>query len=312
MGVSGEKVGLSIVIPVFNAESTLKELTERLRAVLSKLERTFEIVLVNDGSADASWNVMCALKNQHGSEFVVIDLMRNFGQHNAIMCGLRECSGEYVVTMDDDLQNAPEDIEKLVNAIDNGGLDVVYGCYKTKKHALWRNMGSLLTQKFYRSIFKRNNCVSAFRIVRRNVVESIILYDKNFTYIDGLIAWVTNRVGQVEVDHFTRTSGRSGYSLQKLLSLALNLFTNFSLVPLQVVSALGLFVAMGGVIAGLYYILQVLMNNISVPGYASIIIAVLILGGVQLLSLGVLGEYLGRVHLNINEKPQYVSREIRR
>lgn len=234
--------------------------------------------------------------------------MRNFGQHNALMCAFRHARGDFVVTMDDDLQNPPEEILKLIGAIRDSNLDLVYGTYAEKKHEAWRNIGSRLANAFYRVVFKSNHTVTAFRIIRRELLESIFPYDLNFTYIDGLLAWNTQRIGEVRVEHHARASGRSGYSWGKLLALALNLFTNFSLLPLQIVSALGFTVACGGFLGAIYYLLRYLFIGIPVPGYASTIVAVLSLGGAQLLSLGIIGEYLGRLHLNVNRKPQYVER----
>lgn len=303
---------LSVVIPVYNAERTLDELVHRLIEVLNPTGKRFEIVMINDGSKDNSWSLLCDLQKKYSDHLVVIELMRNYGQHNAIMCGFRESSGRYVVTIDDDLQNPPEEIPALIDAIENSQLDIVYGCYEDKKHNRFRNLGSALTQSFYRIVFKRTNCISAFRIVKRQLVESVLGYSLNFTYLDGLFAWNTERIGNILVKHRARKEGTSGYSISKLLVLTLNLFTNFSLLPLQIVSTIGFVVALSGFGAGGFFIYQYFMNNIAVPGYASIVVAVLILGGVQLLSLGVIGEYLGRLHLNVNKKPQYTQREVRR
>lgn len=309
--MSSKTVDLSIVIPVFNAENTIREVVAELYSFLRDLGRSFELILVNDGSNDRSWDALCDIHEANQESVIIIDLAKNFGQHNAIMCGFNACGGKYVVTMDDDLQNPPSEIATLLEFIEDQSLDLVYGQYQMKKHRLWRNFGSGLTQRFYRHIFKRTNGVSAFRILRLELVKNVLTYDKNFTYLDGLFAWSTDRIGEVIVKHNSRESGESGYSARKLIVLAFNLFTNFSLLPLQVVTTFGFFVAISGFLAGAYFVFQALLQNISVPGYASTIVAILIIGGVQLLSLGMLGEYLGRVHLNINEKPQYVSREMR-
>ncbi|MGB5306918.1 MAG: glycosyltransferase family 2 protein [Gammaproteobacteria bacterium] len=303
---------LSVVIPVYNARQTLEELVRRLLEVLNTTGKSFEIVMVNDGSQDDSWQMLCNLQKQHSDHIVAVELMRNYGQHNAIMCGFRESSGRHLITMDDDLQNPPEEIPLLIEAMEQGDYDLVYGCYEDKKHNRFRNLGSSLAQLFYRRVFKRSNCVSAFRIIKRELMTSILSYSLNFTYLDGLFAWNTQRIGSVYVLHRHRGAGSSGYSLAKLVGLALNLFTNFSLIPLQLVSAAGLLFAIAGFGAGGYFIFQYFMNSIDVPGYASTIVAILILGGVQMLSLGIIGEYLGRLHLNVNRKPQYVRREVRR
>jgi undecaprenyl-phosphate 4-deoxy-4-formamido-L-arabinose transferase len=299
---------LSVVVPVYNSCATLKNLTQRLLAVLDNTGMAYEIIFVEDGSHDNSWEVLSDLQKTYSDRIIAIQLMRNYGQHNAIMCGLRHTCGEYVITMDDDLQNPPEEIPKLLAAIKNGKLDLVYGYYDIKSHDMWRNIGSALITFFYRKVFRSSIVPSAFRVINKALLEGIFSYDLNFTYIDGLLAWNTQRVGQVSVEHHPRATGRSGYSINKLLFLAFNLFTNFSLIPLQLVSVYGFSVAITGFLVGIYYLCQYLFSNIAVPGYASTIIAILVLGGTQLLALGIMGEYLGRLHLNVNRKPQYTER----
>ena len=267
-------------------------------------------MLVEDGSPDRSWDVLRDLRARHPDRIVAVQLMRNYGQHNALMCGFRLARGEVVVTMDDDLQHPPEAIPDLIAALETRGLDLVYGTYEAKRHAPWRNAGSALVRAFYRLMFQTAVTPSSFRAIRRELVRTTLTYDLNFTYIDGLLAWNTRRVGEVPVVHHPRASGRSGYSAGKLLVLALNLLTNFSLLPLQAASACGILAAGGGFVLGAYYLFEYFRSNIDVPGYASIIVAVLVLGGIQLLSLGIMGEYLGRLHLNVNRKPQYHVRQV--
>lgn len=299
---------ISVVIPVYNSSPTLRLLLERLTGTLDKLNCSFELVLVEDGSTDNSWAALEDLLHDFGGHLVAVQLMRNYGQHNALMCGLRQCRGRFVVTLDDDLQNPPEEIPKLLDRIRETGSDLVYGCPTGRSHASWRNLGANIVWHFYRTVFKNPITPTPFRIMRRELVDSVLFYDLNFTYLDGLLAWCTKRIESVEVEHHARAEGQSGYSIRKLVALALNLYTNFSLLPLQLVTILGLVASVSGFAISVYYLLQSLMANIAVPGYASTIIAVLILGGVQLLALGIIGEYLGRLHLNVNRKPQYLVR----
>jgi glycosyltransferase involved in cell wall biosynthesis len=304
------EMDLSIVIPVHNSEGTLGSLLERLTGILAPIASGYEIILVDDGSRDASWQVIQDLRVTHGSHLVAVQLMRNYGQHNALMCGLGIARGEYIITMDDDLQNPPEEIPKLLEHIKIHDLDLVYGCPNMRQHTAWRNVGSSIVWHFYRTVFRNPVTPTPFRIMRHKLARSVMFYDLNFTYLDGLLAWCTNRIAGVEVEHHPRVRGNSGYSLGKLLSLALNLYTNFSLIPLQIVSGLGLVTAASGFLVGIYYLFQFVVTSIVVPGFASTIIAILILGGAQLLALGVIGEYLGRLHLNVNRKPQYVIRHL--
>ena len=301
---------LSVVIPVYRSQNQLRTLVERLLPVLDGTGLHYEIVFVDDGSPDSSWEILCELQIEHPECIVPIQLMRNYGQHNALMCGFRHTQGQIIVTLDDDLQNPPEAIPKLLEAIQTRNLDLVYGAPQVKQHDAWRNFGSALVQAFYRFVFNNTVTISAFRVIRRELLDSILPYTLNFTLIDGLLAWNTKRIGQVLVEHHPRRRGVSGYSLGKLVVHALNLFTNFSLLPLQLISATGLLVAIGGLTIAAYSLWQYFLNNIDVPGYASIIVSILVLGGVQLLSLGIMGEYLGRLHLNVNRKPQYTIRNV--
>lgn len=306
------ELDLSIVIPVYNSASTLATLLARLTQTIETVTLSYEIILVDDGSRDDSWAVIQSLRETYSDHLVAVQLMRNYGQHNTLMCGLGMARGEYVVTMDDDLQNPPEEIPKLLAHIKQHGLDLVYGCPSARNHAAWRNLGSNIVWHFYRTVFRNPVTPTPFRIMRHQLAKSVMFYDLNFTYLDGLLAWCTSRIAGVEVEHHPRAQGSSGYSLGKLLSLALNLYTNFSLIPLQIVSGLGFVTAASGFLVGIYYLFQYLASSIVVPGFASTIIAILILGGAQLLALGVIGEYLGRLHLNVNRKPQYVIRYLDR
>jgi undecaprenyl-phosphate 4-deoxy-4-formamido-L-arabinose transferase len=304
------KIDLSVVIPVYRSADILHTLVGRLLGVLNSLGGNYEIILVDDGSPDHAWEVLSALQQSHPDRVVAIQLMRNYGQHNALMCGLRHSRGTYILTMDDDLQHPPEEIPKLVEAIEANGWDLVYAIYDHKKHRTGRNIGSALANSFFKLVFKSRIGFTSFRIIRRELLDSIFSYSLNFTYVDGLLAWNTQRVGQVVVEHHTRLSGGSSYSLRKLGVLTLNLLTNFSLLPLQVVSLCGVLASSGGFALGIYYLIHYLVTANAVPGFASLMITILVLGGIQLLSLGIMGEYLGRLHLNVNRKPQYVERHV--
>jgi undecaprenyl-phosphate 4-deoxy-4-formamido-L-arabinose transferase len=303
-------VDISVVIPVYHSAPMLRALHGRLRTVLTAMGKSFEIVFVDDGSQDDSWLVLRQLQRENPDHVVAIQLMRNFGQHNALMCAFRQTRGKYIVTMDDDLQHPPEELPKLLAAIQTSDLDLLYGAYDQKRHGAARNIPSRIVNKFYRLVFRSPVTVTAFRVLRRELLETILPYSLNFTFIDGLLAWNTHRIGEVVVAHHARAQGRSGYRFGKLLTLALNLFTNFSLLPLQFVSLCGVGAAIAGITLGLYFLYQYLAGGITVPGYASTIVSILVLGGLQLLGLGIMGEYVGRLHLNVNRKPQYSVRQI--
>ncbi len=303
-------VEISVVIPVYNSAEILPALYCRLRPVLTALGKPFEVVFVDDGSQDKSWCVLQQLQREDPSIVVAIQLMRNFGQHNALMCGFRQAQGKYIVTMDDDLQHPPEEIPKLLAAIEAEGLDLVYGAYDCKRHGPAKNFASRIVNLFYRFAFQSSVTVTAFRAIRRELLDTILSYSLNFTFVDGLLAWNTRRTGEVAVAHKPRAAGRSGYRFGKLLTLALNLFTNFSLLPLQLVTVCGVSAAIFGFALGSYYLVQYTISGITVPGFASTVVSILVLGGLQLLGLGIMGEYVGRLHLNVNRKPQYSVRQV--
>ena len=297
----------SIVIPVYNSEPTLKELYKRLCDSCCTSQEDYEIIFVDDASRDNSWKILEELHKQD-PKVKIIQHMRNFGQHNAIMCGFHYAQGEYVITMDDDLQNPPEEIPKLIEKIQKG-YDVVYGEYILKEHSWLRNIGSSFIQLVYKKVFNVHHNLTSFRIIRKQIVDCILRYDRNYVFIDGLIAWNTRNIGTVRVEHHPRKFSRSGYGVMKLITLSLNMVTNFSIIPLQMVSLSGFTFAGLGFILALYFFVMKIFYGIPVEGYTSLIIAVTIFSGIQLLTLGLIGEYIGRIHLNINNKPQYVIRE---
>jgi len=295
---------------VYGGARHLFELVARIDTAFGKSQRELpQIVAVDDCGPGNGWTQICQLaKIRLG--VTGIQLMRNFGQHNALMCGFQHAEGDVIVTIDDDLQHEPESILRLLDHLESTSADLVYGVYDEKKHASGRNLGSWLVNRFYRLVFRMPVTVTSFRAIRRELVAAVLRYDLNFTYIDGLLAWNTQRIEMVMVPHHVRADGKSGYTLAKLVTLAMNVFTNFSLLPLQLVSFLGFAVAFLGLALGAWYLIAALFAKIQVPGYASIIVAVLILGGLQLLSLGIIGESLGRLHLNVNRKPQYTVRTV--
>lgn len=307
--MSNTNAELSVVVPVYNSAQTLQELKERLeKTLLDLVGYGYELIFVNDGSSDSSWDILREMASKN-ERIIAVNLTRNFGQHNALMCGFSQAGGRYIVTLDDDLQNPPEEIPKLFNKI-QAGHDVVYGSYTTKQHSKLRNIGSEFVQFVFRKTFKTDVRLSSFRIIKRDIVRRIISYNKSFTFIDGLISWFTANIGAVRVDHHKRKVGSSEYSLNKLILLALNMVTNFSIVPAQLSSLIGIAFAFLGFAFGIYFIIKKVFCGIPVPGYASIIVAIAIFSGVQLLTIGILGEYISRIHINVGERPQYAIMDI--
>lgn len=305
-----ENLRCSVVVPVYGDGRYLNELVKRLDSAFQALGwQKPELVLVDDCGSPKSWQVIEEICTNR-SDTLGIELMRNFGQHNALMCGFHHAQGALIVTIDDDLQHAPESVPDLILTLCIEKVDLVYGSYENKKHTKGRNLGSFMVNWFYRRIFCLPITVTSFRAIDQKLVQAILRYDLNFTFIDGLLAWNTRKISTFKVPHHERADGKSSYSLAKLIGLAMNMFTNFSLLPLQAVSLLGMLAAACGIGLGIIYLLLALLSEIAVPGYASTIIAVLVLGGLQLLSLGIIGEYIGRLHLNVNRKPQFTIRRM--
>ena len=225
------------------------------------------------------------------------------------MCGFSKASGKYIVTLDDDLQNPPEEIGKLYNKVKEG-FEAVYGIFDIKRHSTFKNIGSEFVQYIYKKTFSLNNRITSFRILSLSIVQKILSYDRSFTFLDGLIAWFTTNIGNVTVVHSKRLIGNSGYSLGTLVTLALNMMTNFSIVPLQFASMFGLLFAIIGFLFGCYFILKKIFFDIPVSGFTSMIVSITIFSGVQLLTVGLLGEYIGRIHINVSKRPQYAIKEI--
>jgi len=301
-------VRLSVVIPVYRGELTIGPLVCALAECLGSLYQ-LEIVLVNDGSPDGS--AMVCRELAHRLPFVkFLNLSRNFSEHNAVMAGLNYCTGDFVVIMDDDFQNPPGEVSKLVNEIQKG-YDVVFSYYGTKQHHFLRNLGSRVNDWFAVVLLDkpRDLYLSSFKVLSRFVVDELIKYDGPYPYIDGLVLRFTRNYSRVLVTHDPRREGQSGYTLRKLLSLYLNMFTNFSILPLRLASYAGLVTSVLGLVGAAAFIVERL-NNPEIPaGWASVIVSLFIVGGIQLFALGMIGEYLGRLFMKDNGRPQFVVRE---
>jgi len=299
---------VSVVVPVFNAASTLDPLVERLAATLSGGPASFEIILVNDGSSDESWSVIERLASGL-PQVRGIDLMRNFGQHNALLCGIRAARYEVIVTLDDDLQNPPEEIPRLITKLDEG-YDVIYGCSEEMTHGLFRELASRLTKIALQKGMGVSEArhVSAFRAFRADVRKAFQAYDNTFVSIDVLLSWGTTRFAAVEVAHEPRRSGASGYTVGRLVSHAVNMLTGFSTWPLQLASVVGFFFTLFGFGVLTFVVGRYLISGTTVPGFPFLASIIAIFSGAQLFSLGIIGEYLARMYFRAQGRPSSVIR----
>jgi polyisoprenyl-phosphate glycosyltransferase len=302
---------LSIVVPVYRSAECLAELASKVAETCRQMGLTHELVLVDDCSPDGSWEVIQELSLVNPA-VVGILLRKNFGQDNAIMAGLNSAQGRSIVIMDDDLQHDPEDIPRLLSKLDEG-YDVVYARYHHTHQKLWKNLGSWFNGRVAQIVLGKpaNIYLSPYKAIRSDVVGEIIRYRGPYPYVDGLLFRTTSNVGQIEVEHHPRFSGQGSYTLWKSISVWSRLCTNFSVVPLRLATITGCLSAGVGLSAGIGFLIYRLRNpsiGLQTEGWASIVVSVLVLGGLQLLTIGMLGEYVGQMHLNINSRPQYVER----
>ena len=299
---------ISAVVPVYEAEGCLQNLYDRLRKSLEKISADFEIIMVDDCSKDRSWKIMSEL-SKLDRRIRPIRLSRNFGQHNALLCGIRAARGEIIVTLDDDLQHPPEEIPKLLNKLLEGP-DVVYGTPDKEQHGFWRNAASQLTKIVLKGIMGAGpgRSVSTFRLFRAKVREAFVDYDGTFVSIDVLLSWGTERFSAVTVKYNQRKVGKSNYSLKKLVIHALNMITGFSVWPLQLASLTGFAFTLLGLIILAYVVGRYLIQGAKVPGFTFLASIVTIFSGAQLFALGVIGEYLARIHFRTIKRPSYIIR----
>jgi glycosyltransferase involved in cell wall biosynthesis len=302
--------GVSVVVPVYNSEKSLALLAERLEPVIAARGVPFELILVNDGSRDGSWPVIGDLAS--AKPWVRgVDLMRNHGQHNALLCGIREARYDITVTIDDDLQNPPEEIPLLLNKL-NEGFDVVYGTPQRERHGLWRDLASQITKLVLQEAMGADTArhVSAFRALRTGVRHAFGQYRSPYVSLDVLLTWGTQRFAAVPVRNDARTLGASNYTFGKLVRHALNMVTGFSTAPLQLASIIGFFFSLFGIGVLLFVLGRYFLSGgkSTVAGFPFLASIIALFSGSQMFALGIIGEYLARMHLRTMERPTYTVR----
>ena len=303
-----EQGSISIVIPVYNSEKSLPILIENLSSLIFSFAKEVEVLLINDCSKDSSWEIICSLAEKY--RFVRgINLMRNFGQHNALLCGIRAAKNEIVITMDDDLQHPAEEIPKMIAKLEEG-YDVVYGFPKKEQHGFSRNFASRITKWLLRNSMGAETAsrVSAFRIFRTCVRDAFASFQGPFVSVDVLLTWGTTRFAAIPVRHEPRTIGQSQYSFRKLVTHAFNMITGFSTLPLQMASIVGFVFTLFGMAVLFYVIGRYVVLGYSVPGFPFLASIIAIFSGAQLFALGIIGEYLARIHFRMMDRPSYAIR----
>ena len=302
--------GISVVVPVYRSAETLRELVRRLTETVGGLGEPYEIILVEDASPDGSWSVISDLARDD-QRVRGVQLSRNYGQHNAILCGIRAARFDRTVTLDDDLQNPPEEIPTLLARLD-ANTDVVYGTPLAEQHGLLRDLASRFTklalQEAMGAEVARN--VSAFRVFRTRLRDAFPAYRGPYVSVDVLLTWGTTRFAHIPVQHDARQVGTSGYTLRKLIAHALNMATGFSTLPLQLASVVGFVFTVFGLLVLAYVVVNYISNGPNnVPGFAFVASMIAIFSGAQLFALGIIGEYLARMHFRAMDRPTYLIRE---
>lgn len=310
--VRGNMKKISFVIPCYRSELTLEKVVTEIENKMTDMsEYAYEIILVNDCSPDKTWSVINRLCD--GKAYIKgINFARNFGQHAGLMAGLRASTGDYVVCLDDDGQTPANEVDKLIGELE-AGHDAVYASYAHKQHSAFRNMGSKVNELMLRFMLGKPKelYISSYFAVKRFVVEDMIRYENSYPYVIGLVLRATRNITNVAVEHREREEGNSGYTFKKLLGLWFNGFTAFSIKPLRIATVIGGASFCGGVLYGLYTIIKrVFVPDVPV-GFSALMTAVVIFGGMITLMLGLIGEYIGRIYISMNNSPQYVIRESR-
>jgi undecaprenyl-phosphate 4-deoxy-4-formamido-L-arabinose transferase len=294
---------------VYNGAQTLPALLTQINDAVNRLHLLYEVVLVNDGSSDSSWSVIQNLQQQY-SFIRGINLMRNYGQHNALLCGIRAAENEVIVTMDDDLQHSPAYIPVLLDKLASGD-DLVYGAPLEEQHGFFRNAASVITKIALSSVMNARSArhVSAFRAFYTDLREAFANYQGSTVSLDVLLTWGTSKIGYVLIPHNKRESGNSHYTFRKLVTHAMNLITGFTTIPLRIATGIGFFFLLFGILILLYVVIRFFTQGGIVPGFTFLASIIVIFSGAQLFSLGIIGEYLARMHFRLMDKPAYIIKE---
>ena len=300
---------ISIVIPVYNSQDCLVALNEAIEKAMHVFSN-YEIIFVNDKSSDSSWTILEQICRVNPKS-IAIDLRKNFGQDNALLAGLHKASGTYVVIMDDDLQHNPSDIETLYLKCLQG-FDICYAQFSDKQQSIWKNAGSWLNGKLAEKLLKKPSglYLSPFKIIRHEIIKEVLNFSGPYPYLDATLLAITSQLTQVPVEHHSRFQGKSNYSLKKSILVFINHATNYSIYPLRLVTYIGFAASFIAFVLGIVYTIQYFIDPHRVEGWMTIIILLIFFGGMILTSLGIIGEYIGRIFISINNKPQFTINKI--
>lgn len=311
MNAAAQNYKYSAVIPVFNSQPIIADTIDRTVGFFEGAQLNYELILVNDGSGDKSWEIV-SQKAADNPNIIAIDLLRNYGQHTAIFCGLQHSSGDYAITLDDDLQNPPEEMVHLIDKVLEGQYDVVYGRFRVKQHASYRRAGSRAVAQVNRRVFHQppDLVLTNFRILRRDVVERMCSYQTGYPYITGLALMFSSRRANVWVEHHPRPVGRSNYTWFRIASLVMRILFNYSAVPLHFMTTVGVIISIVSFAIGLFYILRQIVIGTSVPGWTTLVVLLSFFNGINLIISTMLGEYIIRLVNQVSSSSSYHIRQI--
>ena len=297
---------ISVIIPVFKASKNISKLNDELNSFFKSINQSYELIYIDDCSNDNSWEIIESFA-KNNNRVIGYKLRKNFGQHNALLCGIRKARGEVIVTLDDDLQHPPKEIKKMLEKFEEG-YDVIYGCASKYRHKLWRNLTSYLTKVIINTLvgYKYVTKISDFRIFKTSLRDAFFDFKGSYVNIDVLLSWSTNKFSYVNVEHHKRNEGKSNYSLKKLIFYGITMVTGFTTLPLRISSILGLIFSIFGFIILLYVIFNFFIHGSPVRGFPFLASVISLFAGIQLLVLGVIGEYLSIVHNRTSNLPSYV------
>lgn len=305
------KYEYSIIIPVYQSQEIIRTTVEKILAIIVENKLSAEVILINDGSKDNSWNIIksLALKNKNVRAF---DFVKNYGQHNALMCGFRYATGSYIITMDDDLQNPASELLKLINKIKNSDFDLVFGKFKQKQHTLFRKLGSKIVSYLNEKIFQKPKWITItnFRIIRSDLIKRVLNHRTAYPYVPGLLLMYASNICNVSVEHAPRRVGKSNYTLRKITSLTSRLLINYSSYPLRLISLIGLFVATISFLMSVTYLIHGHLYGSQVPGWTTLVVLISFFGGFIIALLALIGEYLARILIQMSGDKVYHIKEV--
>lgn len=311
--MESQSLDYSVIIPVFNSSELVIELYEELEIVFTKIQKSFEVIFVDDSGNNQTWPYLVELKKKYSTASITaIQLARNYGQHNATVCGLRQSRGEWMITMDDDLQVMPISIINLIEQQKVLNAEVVSGILQDKEHTAIKQAGSWLVKLLHSTFFNEKRTESSFRLINRKVVAAICQHEESFIYIDNVINWYTQHIDFVAVPHLKSRKGKSSYSLLQMIGLFFNLVFNYTVIPLKIMTYGGLFFSIiTGTYGGFILLKKMILGAAKAPmGYSTIIVTILFSTSLLLFGMGVLGEYIRRIYISLNKQPQFRIKQL--